>query len=107
MDNWKNGTHTFNEEVELEGGVTIIQVEYFDNTGDARIEVDLTKKSKKKTVDYSDYDITLSSALTKQMAVSPQTDKKYGGYVPKDSVKLASTGTTGYRNGARIDYYDI
>ena len=95
VDNWKNGTHTFNEEVELEGGVTIIQVEYFDNTGDARIEVDLTKKSKKKTVDYSDHDITLSSALTKQMAVSPQTDKKYGGYVPKDSVKLASTGTKG------------
>ena len=59
------------------------------------LQVDLTKKSKVKSVDYSDHDITLSSALTKQMAVSPQTDKKYGGYVPKDSVKLASTGTTG------------
>lgn len=95
VDLWENGTHTFNEEIELLGGVTIIQVEYFDNTGDARIQVDLTKKAKKKVVDTTDHDITLSSALTKQMAVKPQTDKKYGGYVPKDSVKLASTGTTG------------
>lgn len=95
VDMWTNGTHTFNEQVELPGGVTIIQVEYFDNTGDARIQVDLMKKTKNKSVDYSDHAITLSSALTKQMAINPQTDKKYGGYIPKGSVKLASAGTTG------------
>ena len=92
VDLWKNGTHTFNEEIELDKGITIIQVDYFDSSGDARIQVDLTKKSKKKSVAHSDYDITLSSALTKQMAVSPQTDKKYGGYIPQSTVKLA-TGT--------------
>ncbi len=95
IDNWKNGTFTFNEEIELNAGVTIIQVDYFDATGDARVQVDLTKKSKKKSVAHSDHDITLASALSKQMVVSPQTDKKYGGYVPQSSVKLASTGETG------------
>lgn len=95
IDYWKNGTHTFNQEIALTAGVTIIQVDYFDATGDARVQVNLTKKSKKKSVAYSTHDITLSSALTKQMSTSPKTDKKYGGYIPKDSVKLASTGTTG------------
>ncbi len=97
VDLWKNGTHTFNEEIELDKGITIIQVDYFDSSGDARIQVDLTKKSKKKSVAHRDYEITLSSALQKQMASStqPQTDKKYGGYIPQSTVKLASTGKTG------------
>ena len=95
IDYWTNGTHTFNEEITLNAGVTIIQVDYFDATGDARVQVDLTKKAKKKTVAYTNHAITLSSALTKQMSTSPQTDKKYGGYVPQSSVKLASTGTIG------------
>ena len=58
VDYWNNGIHTFNEEIELDAGVTIIQVEYFDNTGDARIQVDLTKKSQKKSVAYSNHAIT-------------------------------------------------
>lgn len=95
VDYWKNGTHTFNKEVELNPGITIIQVEYFDYTGDARVQVNLTKKAKAKSVDFSNHNISIGSALSKQMSVLPQTDKKYGGYVPQSSVKLASAGTTG------------
>lgn len=95
IDYWKNGTHTFNEEIQLNAGIAIIKVEYYDHTGDARVQVNVTKKSKKKVVAYSNHAITLNAALTKQMAVSPQTDKKYGAYIPQKSVKLASTGKVG------------
>lgn len=96
IDFWKNGTHVFNEEIKLNKGIHIITVHYYDNTGDARVKVDFARKSKKQTVTSSRYPITLNSALAKQMNVTPQTDKKYGAYVPKNSVKLASTtsGTT-------------
>ena len=95
IDYWKEGTHIFNQEITLDPGIAIIQVEYFDATGDARVLVNVTKKSKNKSVAYSNHLITLNSALTKQMAVAPQTDKQYGGYIPQNSVKLASTGKTG------------
>ena len=95
IDYWKNGMYTFNQEIKLDPGIAIIEVRYYENTGDARIQVNVTKKSKKKSVAYSKHDITLDTALTKQMATSPQTDKKYGAYIPKSSVKLASTGTSG------------
>lgn len=95
IDYWKKGTHIFNQEITLDPGIAIIQVEYFDGTGDARVLVNVTKKSKKKSIAYSNHVITLNSALMKQMALSPQTDKKYGGYIPQNSVMLASTGQTG------------
>lgn len=94
-DNWKDGTHTFNQPITLEPGIAIIQVEYYDHTGDAKIMVNFTKKSKSQQIAYSKNAITLDSALAKQMAIFPQTDKQYGAYIPKSSVKLASTGTIG------------
>lgn len=95
IDQWKNGTHPFNIEMKLDAGIHIIKVEYYDNTGFAKVKVDLKEKSNITRAAKTGYDVSLDTALSKQMSTNPQTDKKYAAYIPASSVKLASTKTSG------------
>ncbi|MGE7121273.1 PA14 domain-containing protein [Peribacillus sp. NPDC046944] len=95
VDQWKNGTHPFNIEMKLDAGIHVIKVEYYDNTGFAKVEVDLKEKSNITRAAKTGYNVTLDSALSKQMSTNPQTDKKYEAFIPASSVKLASTKTSG------------
>lgn len=95
VDQWKNGTHPFNIELKLDAGIHIIKVEYYDNTGFAKVSVDLKEKSNITRSSKTGYNLPLNSALSKQMSANPQTDKKYAAFIPASSVKLASTQKSG------------
>ena len=95
VDQWKNGTHPFNMDLKLDAGIHIIKVEYFDYTGFAKVTADLKEKSNVTKTGNTIYNVTLNAALAKQMSVKPQTDKKYGGYIPASSVTLASSKKSG------------
>lgn len=95
VDQWKNGTHPFNIELKLDAGIHVIKVEYYDNTGFAKVSVDLKEKSNITRSSKTGYNLPLNTALSKQMSANPQTDKKYAAFIPASSVKLASTQKSG------------
>ncbi|MBM7690858.1 beta-N-acetylglucosaminidase [Peribacillus deserti] len=99
VDNPAEGLKNFNVNVDLPAGVHTIEVEYYESSGNAILEVNLDRVEITKSIQSTNYSYTLQSAVDKQVKyASPQTDLKYKAYISADafsSVTTAGTVTTG------------
>lgn len=100
LDLWKDGVNEFNHNINLSQGLHTIKVEYYDRKYSATLVMDLKEVTIRKVTTYTQYDVTYTDALNRQIGVS-QTDKRYDAYVRSDALIVdAATPNAGTVNGA-------
>ncbi|WP_051348529.1 PA14 domain-containing protein [Peribacillus kribbensis] len=99
LDNWTTGQKNINTDVNLTSGLHTIEVQYFNSSSQAVLDLNLDRMEIKKVSQTTAYSYTLQSAVDKQVKyASPQTDKSYDTYVNAgafSSVTTSGSTTTG------------
>ncbi|MCC5803164.1 PA14 domain-containing protein [Rossellomorea vietnamensis] len=114
IDSWSTSNNGLREakEYHLERGTHLVTIKYFEKSGNASLKFDYKKTVPviSKTYEETNYNMSFDEFLQTQMAVYPQTDKKYDSYIREDGIdednKVLIDGFN-VRGGPSTSYWSI